>query len=182
MLSTRLAAIAAFSFIAVSIAQASPVTQFCGDRVCSFQKAEKPLKFAHRAKAYSAKSAKSTRTSRQIKITHRGTANQEFSYLPHPTGCPSRAFCACGAAVRVFGSPIRSLWPSSAWYKFPRSAPSPGTVAVRRGHVFVLESHVSGRDWLVSDYNSGGHQSRRHVRSINGYTIVNPHGRNFALN
>ena len=30
--------------------------------------------------------------------------------VAHPAGCPSRAFCGCGAAVRVFGAPIRSLW------------------------------------------------------------------------
>lgn len=96
--------------------------------------------------------------------------------LPHPSGCPSTRFCGCGAAVRVFGSAIRSLWPSAAWFKFPRSAPASGMVAVRYGHVFVLESHVSGNEWLISDYNSGGHLSRRHVRSISGYTIVNPHG------
>lgn len=101
--------------------------------------------------------------------------------LPHPVGCPSRAFCACGASVRIFGHSIRSLWPSTAWYRFPRDAAAAGNVAVRRGHVFVLESHVSGRNWLVSDYNSGGHKSRRHVRSIAGYTIVNPHGQHSAM-
>lgn len=101
--------------------------------------------------------------------------------LPHPVGCPARAFCACGASVRVFGHSIRSLWPSTAWLRFPRDVAASGNVAVRRGHVFVLESHVSGRDWLVSDYNSGGHQSRRHVRSIAGYTIVNPHGQHSAM-
>ena len=101
--------------------------------------------------------------------------------LPHPPGCPSRAFCACGASVRVFGYSIRSLWPSTAWYRFPRDVAASGNVAVRPGHVFVLESHVSGKDWWVSDYNSGGHQSRRHVRSIAGYTIVNPHGSRTAM-
>lgn len=100
--------------------------------------------------------------------------------LPHPPGCPSRAFCACGASVRVFGYSIRSLWPSRAWYRFPRDAAASGNVAVKPGHVFVLESHISGNDWWVSDYNSGGHKSRRHIRSIAGYTIVNPRGQRAA--
>lgn len=96
--------------------------------------------------------------------------------LPHPAGCPSTRFCACGAAVEIFGSAIRSLWPSRAWFKYPRSAPAYGMVAVRPGHVFVLRSHIQGDTWMVADYNSGGHQSRLHPRSIRGYTIVNPHG------
>lgn len=94
--------------------------------------------------------------------------------LPHPVGCPRRAFCGCGAAVRLFGSPVRSLWLAAAWFKFPRAAPSPGTVAVRRHHVFVLESHLGGSTWLAYDANSGGHATRLHARSIAGYVIVNP--------
>lgn len=103
--------------------------------------------------------------------------------LPHPAGCPSRNFCACGASIRVFGRNIRSLWLAAAWYRFPRSAPHEGTVAVRRGghHVVVLEHQIAGSDWLVSDYNSGGHLSRRHVRNIAGWTIVNPRANSLAL-
>jgi len=55
-------------------------------------------------------------------------------------------------------------------------------VAARPGHVFVLVSHVEGRDWLVHDGNSGGGLTRRHVRSIAGYTVVNPNGRRVASN
>ena len=70
----------------------------------------------------------------------------------HPAGCPSRAFCGCGAAVR---SPIRSLWLAANWFKFPRAAPSAGMVAVRRHHVFVLEAYLGGDTWQVYDANSG---------------------------
>jgi hypothetical protein len=94
----------------------------------------------------------------------------------HPPGCPSRAFCGCGAAVRVFGAPVRSLWLASNWFKFPRTSPAPGTVAVRRHHVFVLEAHLGGNVWRVYDANSGGRRTRIHARSINGYVIVNPRG------
>jgi hypothetical protein len=92
----------------------------------------------------------------------------------HPPGCPSRAFCGCGAAVRVFGSPIRSLWLAANWLKFPRTAPAPGMVAARRGHVFVLEQYISGSTWLAYDANSGRRQTRIHARSIAGFVIVNP--------
>lgn len=96
--------------------------------------------------------------------------------VAHPPGCPSRAFCGCGAAVRVFGAPVRSLWLAANWFKFPRTAPAAGMVAVRRHHVFVLEQHISGNTWLAYDANSGRRQTRIHARSIAGYVIVNPHG------
>jgi hypothetical protein len=48
--------------------------------------------------------------------------------------------------------------------------------AVRSHHVMVLISHVGGSDWLVHDGNSGGGLTREHVRSISGYTVVNPQG------
>lgn len=102
------------------------------------------------------------------------------TFLPHPQGCPARAFCACGAAVEIFGRPLRELWPARAWYKFPRSAPAANTVAVRRHHVFVLKYHIEGDVWMTADYNSGGRKSRLHAQSIRGYTIVNPQARNFA--
>lgn len=77
---------------------------------------------------------------------------------------------------RIFGSPIRSLWLAANWFKFPRSAPAPGTVAVRRHHVFVLEQHLGGDTWQVYDANSGGRKTRIHARSIAGYVIVDPRG------
>ena len=102
-------------------------------------------------------------------------AKAETRFIPHPAGCPRVAFCACGASVEVFGKPIRSLYLSTAWFRFPRSDPSAGKVAVRRGHVFVLREHVAGKVWKVVDYNSGGRRSRIHHRSIAGYQIVDPH-------
>jgi hypothetical protein len=66
---------------------------------------------------------------------------------------------------------------ASNWIrKFPRTSPGSGKVAVRNHHVMVLMSHVSGNDWLVHDGNSGGGSTREHVRSINGYIIVDPQG------
>jgi hypothetical protein len=99
--------------------------------------------------------------------------------LAHPRGCPARNFCGCGAASAVFGYPRRDLWLAANWLKFRHVAPSMargGMAAARRGHVFVLVSHRGGNVWLVKDFNSGGHRSRLHERSIAGYTIVDPHG------
>lgn len=113
-------------------------------------------------------------TTATISPSRRGTQNASVQYLPHPEGCPRRAFCGCGAALAVFGKNVRELWLARNWFKFQRTSPASGMVAVRRSHVFVLRSHVSGNDWMVEDYNSGRGKSRIHIRSIAGHTIVNP--------
>lgn len=99
----------------------------------------------------------------------------ETMIVAHPSGCPRIAFCGCGAALRVFGHHVRELWLAANWFKFPRSAPAPGAVAVRQHHVFVLQADLGGGVWEVYDANSGGHATRIHARSLAGYTIVNPH-------
>lgn len=98
--------------------------------------------------------------------------------VAHPAGCPPREFCACGAAVEIFGAPIRALWRAAAWLKFPRTVPAPRTVAVRHDghHVMVLLDHVRGSIWRVYDANSGNHLTRIHDRSIAGWSIVDPRG------
>ena len=56
--------------------------------------------------------------------------------VEHPPGCPSRAFCGCGVALRVFGRHVRSLWLAANWFKFPPAHPAPGMVAeIGRAHV-----------------------------------------------
>jgi hypothetical protein len=109
---------------------------------------------------------------RSIKITMKRDHTSEL--MPHPAGCPARAFCGCGAAVKIFGAPIRSLWLAANWYKFPRTNLAPGTVAVRSHHVFVVEQVLGNGMVLAYDANSGGHATREHVRSVSGYTIVQP--------
>ena len=96
------------------------------------------------------------------------------SVVSHPSGCPSRSFCGCGAAVEVFGRPVRDLWLAANWFRFPRTLPAPGMAAVRRHHVMVLEADLGNGLWRVYDANSGGRLTRVHARSIAGYTIVNP--------
>lgn len=93
-----------------------------------------------------------------------------------PAGCPRR-YCGCEASLYIFGKIKPELNLAINWKrKFPRTSAAPGMVAARSGHVFVLLSHVEGNNWYVHDGNSGGGLTRRHVRSINGYTVVNPHG------
>lgn len=91
-----------------------------------------------------------------------------------PAGCPT-AFCGCGAALRVFGRIVPELNLAANWLRFPRTSPSPGMVAARRGHVFVLEQHLGGDMWMAYGANSGGRTTRIHARSLRGYAIVNPH-------
>jgi len=94
--------------------------------------------------------------------------------LPHPPGCPRRAFCGCGAAVEVFGRPIRNLWLAANWLKFPPAQPASGMVAARRGHVMVIKQYLGGNRALVYDANSGRGLTRLHVRSLSGFSIRNP--------
>jgi hypothetical protein len=76
--------------------------------------------------------------------------------LPHPVGCPRRAFCGCGAAVVVFRWPVRSLWLAASWLRFPRTHPAPGMVAARRGHVFVIRQALGVGKVPAYDATSGG--------------------------
>jgi hypothetical protein len=99
--------------------------------------------------------------------------------VAHPAGCPSRAFCGCGAALEVFGRHVRSLWLAANWFKFPRTSPAPGMVAVRKHHVFVIRQVVGSNMVLAYDANSGGRKTRVHIRSLSGFTVVNPHGGRF---
>ena len=100
--------------------------------------------------------------------------------LPHPPGCPRRLFCGCGAAVEVFGRPIRSLWLAANWLKFPAARPAPGMVAARGGgrgrygHVMVIKKYLGNNQALVYNANGGRGRTYLHVRSIAGFKIVNP--------
>jgi hypothetical protein len=93
-----------------------------------------------------------------------------------PAGCP-RSFCGCEASRYLFGEIRPQLNLASNWRrKFPQTSPAPGMAAVRNHHVFVLISPVDGSNWLVHDGNSGHRLTREHVRSIKGYTVVDPRG------
>lgn len=117
---------------------------------------------------------------RRYAVRHRIEGRSEVQLLPHPSGCPSRAFCGCGASIEVFGRSIRELWLARNWFKFPPAAPGPGMVAVRRHHIFVIREVRGPGLVLAFDANSGGHKTRIHLRSLAGYSVRNPHGSRYA--
>lgn len=92
-----------------------------------------------------------------------------------PSGCP-HAYCGCSASLYLFGKIIPRLNLAANWLSFPKAAPAPKMAAARHGHVFVLVEHKGGDKWLVHDGNSGRGMTRLHVRSLAGYTVVNPNG------
>lgn len=98
--------------------------------------------------------------------------------VAHPEGCPRRSFCGCGTALRLLGKAVAEggLAIAKNWLDFPRAACAPNTAAARSGHVFAIIECLSGNRALAYDPNSGGHQTRIHVRDLSRYHIVNPHG------
>lgn len=124
--------------------------------------------------------------------THRRFASYDSgTIVGHPSGCPSRLFCGCGAAVEVFHSAAHvmtiagrrmNLWLAAEWLRFqhvPQSMAQPGMVAASHGHVFVLRENLGDGRWRIYDANSGGGLTRVHVidaRTLARYTVVNPHG------
>lgn len=101
--------------------------------------------------------------------------------VAHPAGCPWHAFCGCGASARIFGHPVRELFLASNWFRFPRAVAAAGMAAVRNHHVFIIESVLGNGTVRAYDANSGGHQTRIHIVSLAGYTVVDPHGSKVAL-
>lgn len=109
----------------------------------------------------------------------RSSASYSAQILPHPEGCPRRAFCGCGAALERFGRHVRGLWLAANWLRFPRvprGSEAPGHAAARRGHVFLIKEVLGNGLVLAYDANSGGRRTRLHVRSLAGFTVVDPSG------
>lgn len=101
--------------------------------------------------------------------------------VDHPSGCPRTRFCGCGVSVKVFGHPVRNLFLAANWYKFPRTPPSAGMVAIfGKRHVAYIMSVDGGGNATLYDPNSGGHKTRIHTRNIANTTVVNPHGSRMA--
>lgn len=94
--------------------------------------------------------------------------NGNVAYLAHPAGCPSRAFCGCGAAKHL-GLSDRRLWLAANWPRYYRGSTP---VAVWRGHVAVIDYWTGPNTAMLYDYNSGGHLSRHHVRDLRGARII----------
>ncbi len=138
-----------------------------------------------RTRRHSSRAHHSTRhTVSHVSRRHSDKVSSTISQqvVEHPSGCPHRAFCGCGTALHIFGKPIRELWLASNWFKFPPASPAPGMVAVRRHHVFAILKVIGPGVVLAYDPNSGGHQTRIHVRRLAGYSVRNPHGSRYASN
>lgn len=101
--------------------------------------------------------------------------------VAHPKGCPKRLFCGCGAAKFVFGTPRRDLWRARAWFRFPKSTPSYGKVAVSTHHVYVILRDLGNNKVLAYDANSGGGKTQIHVRSLRGYSVRDPGSTRLAM-
>jgi hypothetical protein len=144
----------------------SPVCIETGDVMrptCMGQPTPQPTKIASRVKSRV-----------PVQKIHNDVITSSSVIVSHPDGCPRVAFCGCGTAVRLLGSPVRSLWLARAWYRFPRSLPAPNTAGVRPHHVIALIRQVAGNMWLAYDPNSGHHLTRIHAVDISRYTIVRP--------
>jgi hypothetical protein len=88
-------------------------------------------------------------------------------------GCPHE-YCKCGLRIYL-GISDKRFNLACNWAKFfPRTSAHPGAAAVRRGHVMLLESQVSGSVWIVRDYNFGNGLSRIQERDVRGYIFVSP--------
>ena len=95
----------------------------------------------------------------------------DVQYLPHPAGCPRTRFCGCGAYYDLTGKVVtRGTYAKASYWRHHYKGPTP--VAVWPGHVAIIEQMLGNGTALMRDYNSGGHKSRRHVRSLAGARIV----------
>lgn len=172
-----------------------PVTQFNGDRYAAVvqvvpsrrysiprterRRAKKPRAYKHRRPAPIPAPRPLSEPGRADPISLPQGFRREVARAVviggRPAGCPYR-FCGCALSIKLFGRIIPTLNLAANWLRFPRTAPAPGMVAARRGHVFKLLAHRGGHRWQVWDANSGRGRIRIHDRSIAGYQIVNPHG------
>lgn len=76
--------------------------------------------------------------------------------------------CGCFASILTFGHSVRDLWLARNWYRFPRTSPHAGSVAVRPHHVAVVVANNG--DGTVTIHDSWAvHRVR-----IAGLTFVEP--------
>lgn len=147
---------AALMLALTSAAQASPVTQFCGDRVCGSPQAGPP-------------DANGNRTAR------RSVTRSDVETIPNPPGCSrTRNSCACRlAAAWGLGGGLDA---TKTWLqRFARaSGPGARVAAYRPGHIFGIVG-AEGDGYRVVDYNSGRHRNHTYVLSeaqLRRYTLL----------
>ena len=97
-----------------------------------------------------------------------------------PAGCPVKAWCGCGLAVKIFGKPRRDLWPARAWLKIgrPVAAPRTGAIAIFKrgsgGHVGLITAVLSPNRIMLWSANDGGavRERERSTAGILGYRYL----------
>ncbi len=89
-----------------------------------------------------------------------------------------RLWCGCGSADEVGLDNSDGFWNLAAnWFTLPRSEPGYNKAVVRRGHVAILKSHVTGTIWMAFDPNSGGQLARLHEIDLRWFrAVVDPAG------
>ena len=96
--------------------------------------------------------------------------NDSVTYLPHPAGCSYLRirFCGCGAR-NALGIDDRRYDVAGYWADHYRGSTP---VASWGYHVAIIRELYGDGTALLEDYNSGGHMSRLHRRSIAGAQIL----------
>lgn len=166
----------------------SPVTHFCGDRVC----AGEVQVFARKSKRASRKIVRHrepvmaaypiVQDGPRYPI-HEAPMGRRINTAPvasydvaviggRPSGCPHR-YCGCGLRKYLGIEDVR-LNLARNWARiFQRTSPRVGAAVVWRSHVALIVGGSHGA-WVLRDYNSGGGLSRIHTRSIAGAVFVDP--------
>lgn len=121
-------------------------------------------------------------------VTHRGRTFQTEATIVggRSQACVSaargRRTCGCELSIKLFGKIIPDLMLAWNWTKkFASTVPGSGVVAVRPGHVLLVQNHVRGTVYQVWDPNSGGGQTRVHERDLAGWRFVNPNSSRVAM-
>ena len=96
--------------------------------------------------------------------------NDSVTYLPHPAECSylRTRFCGCGAR-NALGISDRRYDVAGYW---AGHYTGPTLVASWGYHVAIIRELYGDGTALLEDYNSGGHMSRLHRRSIAGAQIL----------
>jgi hypothetical protein len=131
--------------------------------------------FVRRAAAAAAASGAVLANASQRAPEWRGGASYgDEEVVSHPAGCPTTAYCGCGASVRLYGHPVRELYPAAAWRRFPRATCAAGRVAIWGEHHVAVILECRGNEARLWDPNSGSGLTRIHWRELPSLIVEPP--------
>lgn len=147
---TTLCIAAVAASLATTAVSASPVTQFCGDRVCSSPSAGPPPARSTRAAPRTVRAPGVTRQNRYGAVWDRIT-------IPTPAGT-WRVARSCGQRLAAFWGLGGGLDSTGTWpRRFERaSGPGPRVAIYRPGHVMGIVGGSPGA-WRVVSFNGDGY-------------------------